>query len=1131
MRKILVLLAVMFGTATGSFAQVSYSTVTATVTDPNGNPYANAALTANLVNSAGYPVSSASTPNGQLFNAKQVQATLDATGHFSIQLVPNNILSNPSGTRWAISISYPTSTQILTYQPPWAVNYSLSVTVPIDLSAQISALTQPINFLNLITGQNTLGGGSGGAGTWFSITGGTQTGSGTRQVNTFPGTVAAPASRIGKVIQLPGGVQSAGTLASFLLTYGANATYVLPPDYSETITSTIALSQNDVMIDCKPGSVLINGTASSAVMVITGTNDTIGAGCKLDNNNVPIYNYGQATLDLQGSTNTVLNGVTVVNCYSINAMPSCVSAININGGKFNGMNLGGTSSAGMEIVAAGGSGNPGNGVSQNFEVIGGNMGTLAIVVLPISGTGSTDGVIKNFRVADVNLRAVGGDATCGNVGIYSGSAGLGSVLNGTVMGTTCTISGTASPTVSNVVISGSGSTGTITLTLGVATPFWAKEYVTLSGFSTFTCLNGKDLPTTSTSGTSVSFSTNGTTCTTGSGADTGIAKAAIFGGWSNVAGDGFIFSGNTVQLAPGTSQYIQYAAYEMSCTNCTVTHNVFETPDAYAQTYGCIISYAENAIISDNICNGFGAHARGIGLVGGIVLTRASDDVQILNNAIINAAADNTDAGSGGIGFGCHTSSGSTQRGKISGNHIYGPFARGMDIGDSSSDHTCPVEFSASDNQIYGAKTGYEIYTATGSVSNTFFSGVTTPFHTSSFTPETITSNTPQSLPSGSTAVTQMVTDASNNLATDAFVAGWISGQTNVLPFPYGIANGPQTAPPYSPAAWYPASSTCSTTGTTPTTLIDASGNGNTLTGTGATCQMNVYNGKPALRLAGSGTGYQGPFGTAFTAGTTIITIYKKTVGASGFLVDDYVSAATNSIYFNPSTSINARYNSISLSSTVADDNAVHVAAYTISSTGIGTLYLDGVQVATGAQGTAAGYLNGITVGARQDRNSPWNGDILDTLAYGSALTATQLQSFSQYATSQYGLVLPGTWSIVNGVARFASEYVGGNPVVACPAGGTGAQYCSASQVWTTPAAAIPVRAGTWSISAATSAAVIFATPMSAAPTSCSVPPSASSAATGQPFPTSPLTTGFTVNVPVSGTIAGTYSCTSNNAN
>ena len=137
-------------------AQVSYDTVTATITDPIGNPYANAAFYITLVDSLGNPVSNATTPNGDIFNAKPVAGTTDATGYFSAGLVPNNILSKPSGTQWKIVISPPTPSFILTYAPPWTIIYPVSVTGNVDLSAQMSALAAQIGFVNLKTSQSTL---------------------------------------------------------------------------------------------------------------------------------------------------------------------------------------------------------------------------------------------------------------------------------------------------------------------------------------------------------------------------------------------------------------------------------------------------------------------------------------------------------------------------------------------------------------------------------------------------------------------------------------------------------------------------------------------------------------------------------------------------------------------------------------------------------------------------------------------------------------------------------------------------------------------------------------------------------------------------------------------------------------
>ena len=86
--------------------------------------------------------------------------------------------------------------------------------------------------------------------------------------------------------------------------------------------------------------------------------------------------------------------------------------------------------------------------------------------------------------------------------------------------------------------------------------------------------------------------------------------------------------------------------------------------------------------------------------------------------------------------------------------------------------------------------------------------------------------------------------------------------------------------------------------------------------------------------------------------------------------------------------------------------------------------------------------------------------------------------------------------------------------------------YCNSSAS-NTPS----IRAGAWSVSSATSVAVTFSTAMASTPTNCSVTPSASTATTGQPFATSLATTGFTVNVPTSGTLVGMYSCDVNNSN
>lgn len=95
------------------------------------------------------------------------------------------------------------------------------------------------------------------------------------------------------------------------------------------------------------------------------------------------------------------------------------------------------------------------------------------------------------------------------------------------------------------------------------------------------------------------------------------------------------------------------------------------------------------------------------------------------------------------------------------------------------------------------------------------------------------------------------------------------------------------------------------------------------------------------------------------------------------------------------------------------------------------------------------------------------------------------------------------------------------NQVVTSGAALTGGSWYAFNSLTTMP----PVRAGAWSVSASVSAPVTFSPVMLATPTSCAVTPSASPSTTGSPYATSLSTTGFTVNLPTSGTLAGTYLC------
>lgn len=166
--------------------QISYGTITGTITDINGNPYAFAQIKATFVNNQGFPIASGVTPNGQPFAANVVLGTADGTGHFSLALVRNDTITKPSGTQWAITVDSPADTNVLTYEPAWRIRTVISVTGNADISAALNALAQPVHYVNLVTGQSTIAGSGG-----LPVTNPAFTGTMTGPAANFSGTVAA----------------------------------------------------------------------------------------------------------------------------------------------------------------------------------------------------------------------------------------------------------------------------------------------------------------------------------------------------------------------------------------------------------------------------------------------------------------------------------------------------------------------------------------------------------------------------------------------------------------------------------------------------------------------------------------------------------------------------------------------------------------------------------------------------------------------------------------------------------------------------------------------------------------------------------------------------------------------------
>jgi len=105
--------------------------------------------------------------------------------------------------------------------------------------------------------------------------------------NIVNGNPIAPSSIAQNVAILPAGSQPSGTLAAALTTYGANTEIILPPSYSETVATQIAMNAANVTLKCEPGATLTQSSSltTAAMIAVTANNVTI-TGCNINANSV-----------------------------------------------------------------------------------------------------------------------------------------------------------------------------------------------------------------------------------------------------------------------------------------------------------------------------------------------------------------------------------------------------------------------------------------------------------------------------------------------------------------------------------------------------------------------------------------------------------------------------------------------------------------------------------------------------------------------------------------------------------------------------------------------------------------------------------------------------------------------------
>jgi hypothetical protein len=156
-KRFLILICFLLGLASPSFAQ--FTTVTATVQDPNGIPYSGAVMNAILVPSTG----GGYTLGGQPYSGRVGPVTLDSTGKFTAQFGDVTLIT-PGSPQWQITID----SAAATIQPPLGTGpqsftYTSSGTTisgssPVSLTTALNALAPKLtNFATSGTVTNVSG--------------------------------------------------------------------------------------------------------------------------------------------------------------------------------------------------------------------------------------------------------------------------------------------------------------------------------------------------------------------------------------------------------------------------------------------------------------------------------------------------------------------------------------------------------------------------------------------------------------------------------------------------------------------------------------------------------------------------------------------------------------------------------------------------------------------------------------------------------------------------------------------------------------------------------------------------------------------------------------------------------------
>jgi hypothetical protein len=232
-------------------------------------------------------------------------------------------------------------------------------------------------------------------------------------------------------------------------------------------------------------------------------------------------------------------------------------------------------------------------------------------------------------------------------------------------------------------------------------------------------------------------------------------------------------------------------------------------------------------------------------------------------------------------------------------------------------------------------------------------------------------------------------------------------------------------------------------------TWTDSSSNHNDLTGHN-TPTVNAadpnFNGKKTVSFAAGSSQYYSSAANLLAAATAwTIVVCERTAALTAF--QGFVSSITGSVEAYIGSDNNYRlYNGSGpiVSSGSPVDSLPHVVTFTSTAGGSGTIYLDGVSVASGSIGTTGG--TGTQVGNINGLGDYLSGTVATVLIYNRVLTPTEIGQIDTYLNTKYAVTTPlapltvagmqGWWRsdvgitlVSGGVSNWADQSFNGNPM------------------------------------------------------------------------------------------------------